>query len=43
MMAMLFAINIVKGTWTYAKVPAYFKPATKEHLIAMGAEDLAVE
>lgn len=43
MMAMLMAINIVNGKYTYKRVPKLLKPQVKEQLILMGAEDLAVE
>ncbi|MCR8969263.1 hypothetical protein [Facklamia sp. 7083-14-GEN3] len=43
MMAMLMAINIVNGNYSYKRVPNMLKPAVKEQLILMDAEDLIIE
>ncbi|MGX7096116.1 CD1375 family protein [Gemella bergeri] len=42
-MAMLFAINIAKGRYTFSKVPKFLKAKVKECLIDMDLEELAVE
>lgn len=42
-MAMLFAVNIVRGRWEYKRVPAFYKKAVADHLRSMDAEDLIVE
>lgn len=43
MMAMLFALAIVEGRKTFSQVPRLLKEKTKQELITMGCEELAVE
>lgn len=40
MLAMLFATYIIKGLWTYEKVPAELQPDVKAILIAEGRDNL---
>ena len=42
-MAMLLAVNIVDGTFTYKRVPKFLKEQVKEQLILLGAEELIEE
>lgn len=42
-MAMLLAVNIVDGKFTYKRVPKFLKEQVKEQLILMGAEELITE
>lgn len=41
MMAMLIALNIIDGDFTFAKVPAKLKDAVRKQLIKLGHEELA--
>lgn len=43
MMAMLMAINIMAGRYSFKRVPKRLKAAVKEQLVLLDAEDLAVE
>lgn len=43
MLAMLFAIKIVKGEWTFDQVPRLLKEKVKAELDNMGMVELAVE
>lgn len=43
MMAMLFALNIVKGRWEYKRVPKFLKERVAEQLKLMGAEEFIKE
>lgn len=43
MMAMLLAINIAEGRYTYKRVPKPLKAQVAEQLRSMGLEDLIVE
>ncbi|MGX7091170.1 CD1375 family protein [Hutsoniella sourekii] len=40
MMAMLIAINIVAGRYTYERTPKFLKEQVAEQLKTMGAEEL---
>lgn len=39
----IYAKLIIDGLYTFKQVPKFFKPATKEVLIALGAEELIEE
>lgn len=41
MMAMLIALNIIDGDFTFAKVPNKLKDAVRKQLIKLGHEELA--
>lgn len=43
LMAMLLAVNIVDGKFTYKRVPKFLKDQVKEQLIILGAEELITE
>lgn len=43
LMAMLLAVNIVDGKFTYKRVPKFLKEQVKEQLILLGAEELITE
>lgn len=42
-MAMLLALNIVSGKYTYKRVPKFLKEQVKEQLVLMDAEELITE
>lgn len=42
-MAMLLAVNIVDGKFTFKRVPKFLKDQVKEQLILLGAEELIEE
>ena len=43
LMAMLLAVNIVDGKFTFKRVPKFLKEQVKEQLILLGAEELITE